>query len=498
MEGNFEKMQIPCLDVALHQVQNSEQTMEIKLQEGMPDVGQVLAAWGQPVLRSKEWRDDSVQFSGGMMIWVLYTPEKGEDEQCIHGWIPFQMRWELPENTSEGAVQFHCLTRFVDGRSTSPRKILVRAGMAVLADAYTPVTLETAAPVTRPDDVAFLENTYPLRLIRETGEKIFPVEESLRLPDAAPDMDSLIYWRICPQIHDQRVLGDKAVMRGNSNLHVLYRSTAGQMHAWDFEVPFSQYTDLRAEYGNDARIDLTLVPASAELEKNEDGTMVLKGSMVAQYVVTDKVPVTLVEDAYSPNRELTVVQENLMPPAILESRRENLYGEQTIQTRANVTADVQLLPDFPKQRAVEGGLELEYPGQFQVLYYGEDGRLQASNARWEYVQTIPSADNSRIYGVPTGVEVQAIPGNARIQMKAEIPVELTVMANQCMEMVTDVVPGQRKNPDPNRPSLILRRAGGSSLWDIAKASGSSMEAIRRANGLLGEPHPDQMLLIPVT
>ena len=64
-------------------------------------------------------------------------------------------------------------------------------------------------------------------------------------------------------------------------------------------------------------------------------------------------------------------------------------------------------------------------------------------------------------------------------------------------MVTGVEVGQRKQPDPNRPSLILRRAGESRLWDIAKSAGSTVEAIRSANGLTGEPNPEQMLLIPV-
>jgi len=53
-------------------------------------------------------------------------------------------------------------------------------------------------------------------------------------------------------------------------------------------------------------------------------------------------------------------------------------------------------------------------------------------------------------------------------------------------------------PDPNRPSLIVRRAGANRLWDIAKDSGSTVEAIQKVNGLQGEPAPDQMLLIPVS
>ena len=497
MEGNFTRKQLEYLTAALQQVQNSEQTLEIKLPEGMPDVGQVLTAWGQPVMRSKEWQDSAVQFNGGMMIWVLYTPEDGSAEQFIHGWIPFQLRWELPDDTPEGNVHFRCLPRFVDGRSTSPRKIMVRAGLAVLAEVYAPGALETAQPGQLPEDVALLENTYPMRLVKEAGEKTFLLEENLRLPESVPEVEQLICWRLNPRILEQRILADKVVMRGNGNLHVLYRSTNGQLHSWDFEIPFSQYAELRGEYGGEARMELALMPTALELELTEGGELSLKGGMAAQYVITDKQPVTLVEDAYSTERELGIRMENLTPPVILENRRENIYGEQTFPVQANIVADVQFLPDFPRQRPGEGGITLEYPGQCQILYYGEDGRLQASNARWTGGQSLQAAENVSVLAVPLGADAQAAPGNGRVQLKLEMPVELVTTAEQSVPMVTGVELGQQKKPDPNRPSLILQRAGDRRLWDIAKAAGSTVGAIRRANSLEDEPAPNQMLLIPI-
>ena len=497
MESKFEKKQISCLKPLLEQVQWGEQTLEIRLPEGMPDVGQVLTAWGQPIARSKEWRDESLHFSGGMMVWVLYLPEDGTGEQCIEGWIPFQMRWELPEDTRQGVMRMRCLTRFVDGRSTSPRKILVRAGLSVLAEAFSPMELEAAVPEAMPEDVALLENTYPLRLIREAGEKSFRIDEELSLPDSAPGMEKLITWRLNPRITDKKVLGDKGVFRGNGNLHVLYRSPEGQLHSWDYELPFSQYMDLQGEYGNDAQLDMALLPTALELELTE-GRLNLKSGMAAQYRLTDKQPLTLAEDAYSPVRELGITAEDLTPPVILENRQENLYGEQTFPAAANVTADVQFLPDFPRQKRTEQGIQLDYPGQFQVLYYGEDGRLQGSTARWEASQTIPAGENSRIQAVPMSGSAQAIAGNGQIQVRAEMPVELTAAGEPSIPMVTDVALGQQKQPDPGRPSLILRRAGDRSLWELAKTSGSTMEAIRQANGITDQPKPDQILLIPVS
>ena len=105
MEFEFQKSACPCLETVLREVQNVEQTQEIKLPDGMPDIGRVLAAWGQTILRGKEWRSDSVSFSGGMMVWILYAPEDGSEERCIDGWIPFQMKWDLPERTEEGSIR---------------------------------------------------------------------------------------------------------------------------------------------------------------------------------------------------------------------------------------------------------------------------------------------------------------------------------------------------------------------------------------------------------
>jgi hypothetical protein len=71
------------------------------------------------------------------------------------------------------------------------------------------------------------------------------------------------------------------------------------------------------------------------------------------------------------------------------------------------------------------------------------------------------------------------------------------MAGQEMQAVCALELGEEEKPDPDRASLILRRAGRNSLWELAKKYGSTVESILRANRLSGEPDPEKMLLIPV-
>ena len=75
--------------------------------------------------------------------------------------------------------------------------------------------------------------------------------------------------------------------------------------------------------------------------------------------------------------------------------------------------------------------------------------------------------------------------------------EVTSMTRQSLPAVMGMTLGAEIPKDPMRPSLILRRAGRQRLWDLARESGTTVDAIRKANGITEEPDPERMLLIPV-
>ena len=95
MELKFERTLCRCMRSILRETKNLEQTQELRLPDGMPDIGRVVGAWGQIMLRSKEWRGDGISASGGVTVWVMYVPEDGSDVQCGDVWVPFQAKWDF-------------------------------------------------------------------------------------------------------------------------------------------------------------------------------------------------------------------------------------------------------------------------------------------------------------------------------------------------------------------------------------------------------------------
>ena len=79
----------------------------------------------------------------------------------------------------------------------------------------------------------------------------------------------------------------------------------------------------------------------------------------------------------------------------------------------------------------------------------------------------------------------------------ELPVETVTTQYTHIPMISALELGEEKNKDSGRPSLILKRVGTDGLWEIAKRTGSTVDAIRKANNLDTEPEPGRMLLIPV-
>ena len=56
-------------------MQSQEQTQQIRLADTMPDVKRIVSAWGQVIIRGKQWLGGSVQISGGVIVRVLYQGE---------------------------------------------------------------------------------------------------------------------------------------------------------------------------------------------------------------------------------------------------------------------------------------------------------------------------------------------------------------------------------------------------------------------------------------
>ncbi len=498
MEMQFDKNPLAYLQKLSGGLRSQEQTQEIRLPDGMPDIDRVLGAWGQVIVRGKEWNSDAMAVSCGVMVWVLYAPEEEDTVRSVEAWLPFSVKWDLPDTRRDGKILVSCLLKGVDARSTSARKLLVRADMDVLGQAWQPAQVQVAFPGDLPEDVQILKATYPVLLPREAGEKAFVLEDQINPPATGPKPEKLIYYTMHPEVLDKKVMAGKVVFRGNGMLHVLYRGDDGKLYTWDFDLPFSQYADLDEEYEQDATVSVQPCVTSLDVAINEDGSLQIKAGILGQFILCDRSVITTAEDAYSPRRKVETMREQLEPPAILEQNTQSVSAEQTLSMDVRQIADISFCPAYGQAERTDTGMRLPLPGQFQTLYYDENDELRSAVTPWTGEWSANMADDSRLdtWIAPVG-KPQASLGAGSVNLRGEVQLDTVVSAGQGIPMLTGLELGETEKPDPNRPSLILCRKGERRLWDVAKETGSTVDAIWEANHLESEPEDSSILLIPV-
>ena len=119
MELQFNKGDVAFLHRAVDQAQTQEQTQEIRIGDGMPEIGRVLGCWGQVMIRGKEWRGNGICIQGGVKLSVLYAPEEGNSYQSVEAWLPFQMKWDLKEDLQDGTILVQPMLKSADARGVS-------------------------------------------------------------------------------------------------------------------------------------------------------------------------------------------------------------------------------------------------------------------------------------------------------------------------------------------------------------------------------------------
>lgn len=498
MEMRFDKIPVAYLQKLTGQLRAQEETLEVRLPDGMPDIGRVLGAWGQVIVRGKEWNGDSMSVSCGIMVWVLYIPEDASGVRSVEAWLPFSMKWDLPETRHDGKILTSCLLRSVDARSMSARKLMIRATLGAMGEAWQPGELSLAVPGELAEDVQLLEATYPVLLPQEAGEKAFALEEQLELP-AGPKAEKLLYYSLQPEILDKKVMGDKVVFRGNAGLHILFLAEDGKLYTADYDLPFSQYAELEHSYEQEAAVSVSACVTSLDVMLDENGAVQVKCGILGQFLLCDRKMLAVTEDAYSLHRPLVLQQEQLCVPAILDQQIQTLRAEQSIRAEAQQIVDMAFYPSYGQTDRTDTGPRVWLPGQFQVLYYDPEGELCSGSASWEGQWNTGAAEDAqtdvRLFPVGRG---QAVAGADSISLRGDVGVEAAVISGQGISMVTGLELGEPETPCANRPSLILCRKGSDRLWDVAKRTGSTVEKILEANHLECEPEDDRILLIPVS
>lgn len=495
MELAFEKSNLAFLDCTIRETRGQEETAEVIVPDSYPDAERVICASASCMLRSKECRAGSIVISGAVRANALYAPEDGSWPRMLEAYIPFSVRFDHPAADEQTQVICGLTVRQADARLVNSRKLLIRVGIGCQLAGYEAKTQEICTLKSAPETLQTRTQTYPLCLPLMTGEKAFVISENVELGGAEEVVAQIIWYRCEPEITDRKLVGRRAVFKGNLVLHLLYENESHALLTLERRIPFSQYCEL-SEDADDDTLSVSLSVTGAELEADSEGKrLLLSVSFVTQCLVTGMRNVQVTEDAYAigavftPQWQQTTLRCILDRQTPCEQLGAQIAGE--VSTVICCQADV----DAPQQQRADGRVRISVPVNVHLLYLDSSGALQCAQQRTESVYEAAVGEGTQCTVSAQIDNTQALLSSGGAEVRAGVCMTLEFTAEQTLRSLCGGTLEEAAY-DAARPSAILRVCpGGTTLWELGKQYEARADAIAGANHLSGDTVPEEMLLL---
>ena len=505
MELDLKGTQLSGYDLVINTALFSEETLESIVPDACPDMLRVLNTHGFVCIKSREARDGHLEVRGVVHTQVLYISDGEETVRHIDISIPFTCGMDHSAIHSGCILQLSASLLSADARMLNPRKVYVRAEIALNVSCYSPYQRKVILGCSCEERLGVQEKRESCQLctIQSVQDKNFSFSEDLTLPGSKPDLRELLSQRVDISCSESRVIGSKLIIKGQALLTLLYRSADDLPVTACFELPFSQIMEVSdAAEGADCALDVTLSDMTCQPDGEDTRTISVSMSFMAQAVLRESRSVEVLSDVYSTVYELSAEfrEDTFCQFSACDSIRQDI--REVVETPVPVKAVVDsVLSIGTVSQSWEGKLlQFSADARINILYQSEDGEYHAITRPLSAKCQVETDPNCRCapwcrcvgerYATPTagGIEVR-VPMEFFYRTEKQEPIK---------EVVGGVLDEEAACDNVCRPSIVLRMAQThENLWDIAKAYSTTMQEIMEANELSEQgDFTGRMLLIP--
>lgn len=492
MDTELKFEQIQFCDLLTKAVMTHEETTEMTLPDYCATVSRILDATGQLLVREKQTAEGLLR--GDVRVSVLYLSEESEGLQSVTVTVPFTCEISETKVRECQMLQVHSRLLLCEAKPITGRRLYLRVIPELTVLGFGRKSLRLCSDA-EGKGLQLRRAERELSLLSAVEERSCTVAQEFDMGGSGAE--EILLSQIYPRITSCQVIGSKLVLKGETDVSALIRTTERKLRGIVQTVPFSQILDGLTLPGE---CSIRAEPAPAEwdlrLVRGENGcTMGLTARYILQIFAYQQRKICYVTDLYSTcgttkaQQEMLTVTQRMAPAC-----QHDWVQEQLESGRGDLFAYVTAFDTGSAMvRCDSGHAELTATARMRILYQDENDapvtveRSREVSAEMDGCPEIVCLES----GLP---ELQGSAGSCQVR----VPVCWQGYVGRPTELCTVAAVEEIARDDQDSPSLVLRRpCPGECLWDIAKRHCSSEEAIRRCNHIEGDEMPDGMLLIPV-
>ena len=502
MDFELEQNVILCYENAGQASVCQEETQEAIVPDACPDILRIVEVCAQAFPSRCEMGEGHATVVGVIQANVLYMPETGALLQSIPLKLPFSVRVDIPGSNPGVIPEMAAQICHADARILNPRKLLLRCDLMVEVSALCrrEHTVSTAVRPSEQTQICQQQQSVEYERMSAAPQRIFPISEEIRLTGSQPPI--LLASMACAHCNESRIIGSKLIFKGKVDVDLLLQTSEGEMEHRLESFPFSQILEAKeAGESGSCHVQLELSEFSCVQPLDDPYHLMIEAEVLAMGRVHETAQLAVLTDLYSISHHCLLEEKEsiLRAPSqqtvIPQTLRELLETDDVVRTVCNCRFQPGPVLCVPDQNA----LSLSIHGYISALYLDEERRPRLIETQVELTTRCNISPDSQVLylGFLPG-EVYAAPCVGGIEVRLNGDFSLLTADSLIIRTIQSASLGEARNANQLRPSVTLRRPEeGESLWDIAKACGSTCEEILQANELTGEELPiGKLLLIP--
>jgi len=485
-----------------------ETTQEAIVPDYCADVQRIVDTTGCVLLHSKELLPDGrLEVKGTIKASVLFIPEGEKEVNVLQLSIPMHSYYDGKHLSECETFTVSAHLKSIDSRLLNPRKLLTRAETTVEICGYVRKNILLTSGIEENDGLEKLHDSGETIVVTSAFEREFSYADEMVLSASRTEMKEILSMDTDLKTADCRILGNKLVLKGLAQIHLLYKDMSGNLSTLHQEFMFSQIaeSDVGEEFGL-VQCLFKLVgyeyQIGSEGNREDRHTVTISLHIQGQVQILEKKKVTFLSDMYSIYHNLTVERQGLFlvdePHTVIkkQSLRELLptaSGVKDVVYATVVCGNCTCLSG-------EQGSFVEAPVRIHCLYYDENDALLAGEKEISIkAETEMNSLSCPSISIQPSGDISATPATDGIDIRFILEF---LIATKHLHAKTTIVKAELDESTSFRekmPSLVLRKfEKGMSLWDVAKAYHTTIGDILIANGLDHKDAvpTDQLLLIP--
>lgn len=481
---------------------------DITLPDYCADVQRILKCIVTPNIHATATTGDRLSVEGASCVRVLYVGENGA--LCAHEQSYAFSQHTQVKGLEEGmGVTVTAAVSYVNCRAVSSRRVDVH-GMVAL-----PYTVERRREETVLTDAAGAgvqtrQKTKQVADITASLQRAFTLSEVLELTDSQAAVGQMLQTCAAAVAQEVKAVSNKLLIKGELLLRMLYLAQAGEVASVQHSIPISQIIEAQGvQEGDEPFVCLQITSVEVTPKADTTGTQTLldiNARVCAKVLAYQERGLPVITDAYSTQSELLLEQKKLELLGTVQAFADTLVAKGTVDlSGVGVAQILELWCGEVQQTVHTKGNELHIDGTAvaHLLYRNTDGQpgylerpvdFAYQRALDEAVEGLACEPSVQILGC---AYTMGTDDNAQIRI--ELAIAASVFTCEPERIIAAIAPDTDTPKAGNTSALTIYFSDdGEDVWEIARRYNTTVEAIRRENGLAADTITGkQMLLIPM-